>query len=77
MCGKPVIGLTYQRTVKPLFADAGFIARNKHDGLALRVEGKRDPPFAVRGAKPESFIFAWRDPFRVSTRGRPKCGPKC
>src|ERR1019366_1921442 len=76
MSVETVVGLTEQFAVEALFTAPGFVSCNQEDALALRIEGKGYSPLAVGRAEPQ-FIFAWREPFSVSTRGRPNCGPNC
>ena len=45
---KPVVRPCDELFVEPRLAAAGFIAREKENGLTLRVEGKSHAPFAVR-----------------------------
>ena len=51
MRGKPSIRLGDQLAVKPLLADASFVAGNQHDRPLLWIEGEGHPPNAVGGRK--------------------------
>jgi hypothetical protein len=72
---KAVVRLADEFAVEAFFAPARFISSHKQDRPALRVEGEGYSPFAA--LKRSSFMFAWREPLSVSTRGRPNCGPNC
>jgi hypothetical protein len=72
---KPIVGPANQFAVKSFFAAAGFVAGDQQDRAALRVESERNTPPCA--SKRNSFIFAWRESFSVSTRGRLNCGPNC
>ena len=72
-----VIGLANQIAIEAFFAAARLVAGHEQNRLALRIEGEGHSPFTVRRVKRSSFIFEWRDPFSVSTRGRLNCGPNC
>jgi hypothetical protein len=51
MSVKSSIGLGDELLVKSSFAYAGFIARQKQDGSAPRIEGKSHAPNAIGGVK--------------------------
>jgi hypothetical protein len=71
MSVETLVGLPYQFSVESLLASSGFVARYQQDGLALRIEcnATRHSPSTAANRRP--FIFAWREPSSVSTRGRP------
>ena len=48
---EPLIRFFDQLSVKTFFADAGFVAGHKQDGLPLGIKGKSDSPHAVIGLK--------------------------
>ena len=52
---KPIVRFSDELSIKPLLAAAGFVARNKEDGLALRVERESDAPLTIRRTEAELF----------------------
>ncbi len=47
------VGLVDKSVVEAPFADTGFVARRKQDGLASRVEGEGHAPYAIRRVEPK------------------------
>ena len=69
MCVESVIRLPDQLTVEPVLADARFVAGNKQDRLALGIEGKGHPPFAICRAEAQLLhVCMARSGQRVSAR---------
>jgi len=52
---KPVIRFSDELFIEPLLTTAGFIACDKEDGLALRVEGESDAPLTIRCTEAHLF----------------------
>ena len=52
---KPVVRFSDELFIEPLLASAGFVACNKEDRLALRVESESDAPLTIRRAEAELF----------------------
>ncbi len=52
---KPVIRFSDKLFIEPLLASARFVACNKEDGLALRVEGESDAPLTTRRTEAKLF----------------------
>ena len=69
------VGLGDERAVEAPRAAADLSPATR--SMALRsgskAKARRHAPSAA--AKRISFMFAWREPLSVSTRGRPSCGP--
>src|SRR5207245_2412463 len=58
-----------------LLPDLSPQARSMAFLFGSQAKATRQTPSAASNLN--SFIFAWRDPLRVSARGRPSCGPNC
>src|SRR4051794_15091018 len=55
MCVKPVVRFCDELLIEPLLAAAGFVASDKEDCLALRVEGESHAPLTIRRAEAQLF----------------------
>jgi hypothetical protein len=55
MSVKPVVRFSDESFIEPLLAASGFVACNKEDGLAFRVEGESDAPLTIRRTKAQLF----------------------
>src|SRR5579871_1962123 len=55
MCVKPPVRLRDELLIEPLLTAAGFVASNKEDCLALRVEGESHAPLTIRRAEAQFF----------------------
>ena len=69
------IGLYYKSPVKALLASPRFVAAAQDDGFSSGIEGEGETPSAASNLS--SFMFVYREPFSVSTRGLPRAGPNC
>jgi len=52
---KPVVRFSDELFIEPLLAAAGFVACDKENGLAFRVERKNDAPLTIRRTEAELF----------------------
>jgi len=77
MCLEATIRRMNQPDVEAFFADARLVAGNQQNSPAPWVERKGHSPLPPAALKRNSFIFAKREPFSVSTRGRDSSGPNC
>ena len=50
-----LVRLIDQRSIEALFANPGFVAGYKQDGLSLGVKGKGHPPDTIRRIEPKLF----------------------
>ena len=51
MLSEALVGLLDELPVETSLADSRFVAGDQQDGLALGVEGERDPPDAAGGSE--------------------------
>jgi hypothetical protein len=75
MIFEPDIRLADQLAVETPLAAARFVTRYQQYGAAISIERKRHTPLTHGGMEAQLLMFACFEPFSVSTRGRPSCGP--
>ena len=71
-----VIGLADQPAVEPLFSPPDLSPATSRIALRFVSKAKATLHSPSAALNRNSFMFAWRESYSVSTRGRPNCGPE-
>jgi hypothetical protein len=74
---KSLVSLSDELSVKTFLAPARLVSSHKQIALRLGSKAKATRHSPSAALNRSSFIFAWREPWSVSTRSRPNCGPNC
>ena len=76
MCVKFVVRLCDELLIEPLLAAAGFVASDKEDCLALRVEGESHAPLTIRRAEAQLFHIGVAGIVQRMYAGTPQLRPE-
>jgi hypothetical protein len=74
---KPRIRFCDQPLIESPLAPSGLVAAAQHYRVATRIERKCKFQTPSPASNRSSFMLGYFEPFKVSTRGLPRCGPNC